>query len=254
MQNARRSSAETSQSSLPLKAGRISRATMPLRTDRVVSAILAPSSQLSAHSLKVFATARRCFPLFLHDRRPAFTDGMTGVQQLFPRQRQRDAPSTIATDCQRFSPPVNAVVVSKGNGACRRYHDIHAVTVSDLVQSPTGLKVAKCRFGEHRFGFSWLGRLFAVINHEASRCPQIRMPPSFLAKFLPSMPDCVADRLSSRNRAFGAYRPLYRHFATHNGAAVFGIIKKSASISMTYSEMRGKENHLDHPRKSLILL
>jgi hypothetical protein len=47
-------------------------------------------------------------------------------------------------------PPINAVVVSKGNRACRGYRDIHAVTVGDLVYRRTGLKVAKREFGEHR--------------------------------------------------------------------------------------------------------
>ncbi|SAL09202.1 hypothetical protein AWB64_00101 [Caballeronia sordidicola] len=36
---------------------------------------------------------------------------------------------------------------------------MHAVTVGDLVQGCTGFEVVKCKFGEHRFWFSWLVQL-----------------------------------------------------------------------------------------------
>jgi hypothetical protein len=72
-------------------------------------------------------------------------------------------------------------------------------------------------------------------------CPQTRTTPSFLERILPSRPNRAAGKLSSRNRAFGAYRPPYRHFAAHNGSAASGILKNFASRSMTYNETTNKE-------------
>lgn len=72
--------------------------------------------------------------------------------------------------------------------------------------------------------------------------PQTRTPPSFLERMLPSQPNRAAGKFSSRNRAFDAYRPPHRHFATHNGPAASGILENFASISMTYNEATGKEN------------
>ncbi|WP_156924647.1 hypothetical protein [Burkholderia sp. WSM2230] len=68
--------------------------------------------------------------------------------------------------------------------------------------------------------------MVTVTNHEPSMCPQTRTTPSFLERILPSRPNRAAGKLSSRNRAFGAYRPPYRHFAAHNGSAASGILKK----------------------------
>ncbi|MCA7999058.1 hypothetical protein [Burkholderia metallica] len=73
-------------------------------------------------------------------------------------------------------------------------------------------------------------------------CPQTRTTPSFFKRILPSRPNRAAGKSSSRNRAFGAYRPPYRHFAEHNGPAASGIFKNFSSISMTYNETTSKEN------------
>lgn len=72
-------------------------------------------------------------------------------------------------------------------------------------------------------------------------CPQTRTKPSFSERILSSRPNRAAGKLSSRNRAFGAYRPPYRHFVAHNGSAASGILKNFASRSMTYNEMTNKE-------------
>jgi hypothetical protein len=72
--------------------------------------------------------------------------------------------------------------------------------------------------------------------------PQTRTTPSFLERILPPRPNRAADKLSSRNRAFGAYRPPYRHFAARNGPALSGIFQNFASISMTYNETTNKES------------
>ncbi|WP_147408590.1 hypothetical protein [Paraburkholderia fungorum] len=71
--------------------------------------------------------------------------------------------------------------------------------------------------------------------------PQTHTTPSFLERILPSRPNRAAGKLSSRNRAFGACRPPYRHFAAHNGPVVSGMFKNFASISMTYNETINKE-------------
>jgi hypothetical protein len=86
-----------------------------------------------------------------------------------------------------------------------------------------------------------VGTPFTVTNHKPSMCPQTRTTPSFLERILPSRPNRAAGKLSSRNRAFGAYRPPYRHFAAHNGSAASGILKNFASRSMTYNETTNKE-------------
>lgn len=152
-----------------------------------------------------------------HDGRPA----------AFPRQRQRDAPSTIAADGQRFSPPVNAVVLSKRNGARRRYCDIHAVAVGDLVQSCTGFEVAKCKFGDYRFSFSWLVQLLPSPTTSPSMRLQTRTTPGFLEKILPSRPNRTADRLSSSDNERDGYRPFCRRPVTQTSLAVSGIAEKS---------------------------
>jgi hypothetical protein len=86
-----------------------------------------------------------------------------------------------------------------------------------------------------------VGTPFTVTNHESSMNPQTRTTPTFLERTLPSRPNRAAGKLSSRNRAFGAYRPPYRHFAAHNGPAASGILKNFTSISMTYNETVNKE-------------
>jgi hypothetical protein len=106
----------------------------------------------------------------------------------------------MAADRQRLSPPIDAVVISKGNCARRRYRDIHTGTVGDLAQNCTGFDIAKREFSKHR-GRSrgWDGLL-----------PSPTTRPADASKLARSLAFPIEYYRHARNRVDGKARSLNR--------------------------------------------
>lgn len=105
-------------------------------------------------------------PLLLVCRGLATGDGTLGVDQLFPRQEERDAGGAVPANDDGFPAAVETIVVTKSDGACRRYRHVHAVAVGNLVRLGLGLEIPQRGVGKTSRFFLLFVTFFTVVVQE----------------------------------------------------------------------------------------